>query len=124
VIEETMKDKLKPIQPDDLVHITVQDFENNYVSRVPFDALRAELADITADRDSETRWGCQYKAERDAAINALQIIYRHVTFRLGCAPDPNEETASMIRIADEVRKVMPHAERWKPNFKPDVPEVK
>jgi hypothetical protein len=30
--------------------------------------LERELAFVTADRDSETRWACQYKAERDKAV--------------------------------------------------------
>ena len=37
------------IDPNDVVHIRVRDFENNYVSRLSFDALRAENERLTAE---------------------------------------------------------------------------
>ena len=45
------------------------------------DALRAELAATTADRDSEERWAEQYKRERDASqaeVERLRGIIRKV----------------------------------------------
>lgn len=41
----------KPIQPDDLVHITVKEFESGYVSRQSYDALRAQVSALTEERD-------------------------------------------------------------------------
>jgi hypothetical protein len=49
------------------------------------DRLAAQNAELTADRDSETRWACQYKAERDAANATLdrlrEVVQTGFTFQ-------------------------------------------
>lgn len=42
------------------------------------DRLAAENATLAADRDSETRWACQYKAKRDAANATLDRLRKVV----------------------------------------------
>ena len=58
-------------------HESYENIGADYVLASDYAALEAENATLAADRDSETRWACQYKAERDAAnatLDALRVV--------------------------------------------------
>jgi hypothetical protein len=56
----------KPVQPEDLVHITVGEFEKKYISRAEYDRLTTELAQAREELARVT----------DAAIKQSEIVQR------------------------------------------------